>query len=193
MTLLPVHPVQRLYEDHTLEVIEDLIGGGPFDQASDAIARQHLDPETWRSMHKGSLSMTSTIETEKCWAFARAIAYDRYLPTVVLPRAQNMLQSGQIHGPIEVVYFPDAIGILNQSLKVKLDGTAKATMCLVTRDIHRTQDFFVRKDPFDRTVRRWLDYLHAESVPCDGLKLPRIEHLMRSATAAPLDLSPDRH
>ena len=104
-----------------------------------------------------------------------------------------MLQSGQIHGPIEVVYFPDAIGILNQSLRVKLDGTAEATMCLVTRDIHRTQDFLARNDPFDRTVRRWLDYLHAESVPCDGLKLPRVEHLARSAKAAPLDFTPDRH
>lgn len=61
MTLLPVHPVQRLYEDHTLEVIEDLIGGGPFDQASDAIARQHLDPETWRSM-QGLIAFAGQID-----------------------------------------------------------------------------------------------------------------------------------
>ena len=197
MTLMPVQPVRRLYDDHTLSVIEDLIGGGPFDQASDAIASQYLDPEVWRSMHKGPLVMSETIEREKSWAFARAIAYDPYLPTVVLARVQSMQQASQAIGAYEVVYFPDAIGILHRGVSRNFGGddlcAVEARMCLLVRDIHRTQDFIQRHDPFERTMWRWLDYLHAASVPCDGLKLPRIEHLARSARATPLEFTPSGH
>ncbi len=195
MTLMPVHTVRRLYDDDTLSVIEGLIGGVPFDQASDAIASQYIDPEVWRSMHKGSLDMSGAFKAERTWAFARAIAYDRYLPTVVLPRVRSMRQASYTTGPCEVVYFPDAIGILhrNSATYRKQDHlrTVKTTMCLVTRDIHRTEDLVRRHGPFEKTVWRWLDHLHAASVPCEGLKLPRIEHLARSAEAAPLKLTPD--
>lgn len=182
---LPIHTVRRLYEDQTLEVIEDLLGG-PFDKASDALATQCLDPEHWRSMHKGPLCMTGDADRAKSWAFARALAYDRYLPTVVLGQVQNMQKACNARGgSIEVVYFPDAIGILrcgaNMHLIQELRQSPQAYMCLVTRDIHRPEDFVHRYEPFERTIWRWLDHLHAESVPCHGLKLPRIEHLERIA------------
>jgi len=197
MTLLPVHTVRRLYEDHTLEVIEDLIGRGPFDQASNPLASQFLDREVWRSMHKGPLVLSAGIKPETSWTFARAIAYDRYLPTVVLPRALSMQQQSHAPGAIEVVYFPDAIGILHRGGGRNFDEdprrTVEARMCLVTRDIHRTQDFLRRNDPFERTVWRWLDHLHAASVCCNGLKLPRIEHLERNARAEPLEFAPIEH
>lgn len=196
MPLMPIHTVRRLYEDNTLAVIEDLIGG-PFDQASDAIATQRLDPEAWRSMHKGALLVAGTMEPEKRWAFARAIAYDRYLPTLVLARAQSMRQASVVQGAVEVVYFPDAIGILHRAGPRHFDeddlSSAEARMCLVTRDIHRPQDFIRRNDPFERTMWRWLDHLHAASVSCTGMKLPRIEHLARSDPAAPLELTPGRY
>lgn len=192
MTLLPVHPVQRLYDDRTLAVIEDLTGEVPFDQASDAIASQYLDPEIWRSMHKGPLCMAGTIEPEKSWAFARAIAYDSYLPTVVLARARSMRQASNHRGALEVVYFPDAVGILLHHFRpAHLEDSdlcpVKAGTCLVTRDIHCTRDFIRRNDPFQRTVSRWLDHLRAASLPCNGVKLPRIEQLARSAGAGPLE------
>ena len=76
MTLLPIHTVRRLYDDHTLAVIEDLLGGTPFDQASDPIATQSLDPRSWRSMYKGPLLLTGTVQAEQKWTLARAIAYD---------------------------------------------------------------------------------------------------------------------
>jgi hypothetical protein len=194
MTLLPVHTVRRLYEDRTLEVIEDLIGGGPFDQASDPLASQYLDPDAWRSMHKGPLMLSGNINAETAWAFARALAYDRYLPTVVLSRARSMRQASQGPGPVKVVYFPDAIGILHHGAGRFSDEdtlpTAEARMCLVARDIDRPRDFLRRNDPFEKTVWRWLDHLHAASVCCKGLSLPRVEHLARAATADPLELAP---
>jgi len=197
MNLLPVHTVRRLYEDQTLEVIEDLIGGAPLDQASDPLASQFLDPEVWRSMHKGPLNLSAEIKAETSWAFARAIAYDRYLPTVILSRAQSMRQASHHPGAIEVVYFPDAIGILHHGSARSVDEdklrTVEAKMCLVTRDIHRTRDFLRRSDPFKRTLWRWLDHLHAASVCCKGLTLPRIEHLERSARGEPLDFAPIEH
>ena len=67
MTMLPIHTVRRLYDDHTLEVIEDLIGGGPFNLASDPLAHQLLDPSAWRSMHKGSLILSTSVDAEKRW------------------------------------------------------------------------------------------------------------------------------
>lgn len=194
MTLLPVHTVRRLYEDHTLEFIEDLIGGFPFDQASGPLASQLVDPDVWRSMHKGPLMLSANVTAETAWAFARALAYDRYLPTVVLSRARSMRQASHGPGPVEVVYFPDAIGILHHGDGGNSDEetlpTAEARMCLVTRDIDRPRGFLRRNDPFERTVWRWLDHLHAASVCCKGLKLPRIEHLARAATAEPLELAP---
>lgn len=181
---LPIHTVRRLYEDHTLEVIEDLIGG-PYDKASDVLATQRLDPAHWRSMHKGPLCMTSDADRAQSWAFARALAYDRYLPTIVLGQVQNMRFACGAHGWFEAVYFPDAIGILrfgaDMPLGQDLRQAPEAYMCLVTRDIQRPEDFVRRYEPFDRTIWRWLDHLHAESVPCHELKLPRIEHLERIA------------
>ena len=193
MTLLPVHTVRRLYEDHTLDVIEDLIGGGPFDQASNPMASQYLDPEAWRSMHKGPMMLSANANPETAWAFARALAYDRYLPTVVLSRAESMRQASHGRGPVEVVYFPDAIGILHHGDGRTSDEntlpTAEARMCLVTRDIDRPRDFLRRNDPFEKTVWRWLDHLHAASVCCKGLTLPRVENLARAAAAEPFELA----
>ena len=194
MTLLPIHTVRRLYEDRTLEIIKDLIGGGPLDQASNPLASQYLDPKAWRSMHKGPLVLSGNINATTAWAFARALAYDRYLPTVVLSRAQSMCQASYKPGPVEAVYFPDAIGILHHGH----GGTsgeetllkAEAKTCLVTRDIDRPRDFLRRNDPFQKTVWRWLDHLHAASVCCMGLKLPKIEHLARATMAQPLEDAP---
>lgn len=194
MTLLPIHTVRRLYEDHTLEVIEDLIGDGPFDQASDPLASQYLDPEAWRSMHKGPLMLSGNIKAETAWAFARALAYHRYLPTFLLSRARSMRRASQGPGPVEVVYFPDAISILHHGAGRFSDEDrlppAEARMCLVTRDIDRPRNFLRRNDPFERTVWRWLDHLHAASVCCKGLRPPRVEHLARAAMADPLELAP---
>lgn len=193
MTLLPIHTVRRLYDDHTLAVIEDLLGGTPFDQASDPIATQSLDPRSWRSMYKGPLLLTGTVQAEQKWTLARAIAYDRYLPTVVLARAQKMQEAFGKAGPLEVVYFPDAVGILHcHGLSFHTEDHSplpEARMCLVIRDIKSPRDFLRRDDPFQRTLSRWLDRLHAASMPCTGLKLPRIEDLARTACGEPLELS----
>lgn len=185
MTLLPVRTVRRLYEDETLQVIEDMLGGRTFDLASDPIASPTLDPAAWRSMDKGPVCMSMSIAPEQRWTFARAIAYDRYLPTVVLGHVHSMQKAGEIQGPCEVVYFPDAIGILHDTCWPRKERGAlqcpDAHMCLITRDIQRPDDFIRRNDPFERTLWRWLDHLHAKTVPCKGLKLPRIEHLKRTA------------
>ena len=194
MTMLPIHTVRRLYDDHTLEVIEDLIGGGPFDLASDPLAHQLLDPSAWRSMHKGSLILSTSVDAEKRWAFARAIAYDRYLPTVALSRVQKMCEASCFQGAVKAVFFPDAIGILLSGSDGGFDQDPQRAvdtkMCLITRDINCPEDFIRRHNPFEKTVWRWLDYLHAESVGCQGLKVPRLEHLQRSTKAELLDFAP---
>lgn len=193
MTLLPIHTVRRLYDDHTLDVIEDLIGGTPFDQASDPIATQSLDPCSWRSMYKGPLLLTGPVRQEQEWSLSRAIAYDRYLPTVVLARAQEMQKAFGEAGPLEVVYFPDAVGILHcPGLRFHTENHSplpEARMCLVIRDIKSPQDVLRRYYPFQRTLWRWLDRLHAASMPCTGLTLPRIEDLARPTCGEPLELS----
>ncbi|MGR3270502.1 hypothetical protein [Thalassococcus profundi] len=184
MTLMPVHTVPRLYGDRTLAVIEDLIGGGPLDQASDAIASQTLDPEVWRSMNKGSLEMVGSPDADEYRAFARALAYDDTLPSVVMSRVQKLRRASRACGRCEVVYFPDAIGLLHLGDvthgETDLRRMVNSTMCLITRDI-RPEDFVRRHAPFERTMWRWLDHLRSASVCCDGLKLPRADHLLRAA------------
>ena len=180
-TLLPTTTVSRLYEDQTIQVIEGLIGGAPYDQASDPFASALIDPADWSSLHKAPLVLAPGITAETASALARALASDSILPSVILPRAKSMERACRGLGSIEVVYFPDAIGILHQGGETLLeDGTirpAKARMCLVTRAIHCPKDLVRRNDPFEMTVRRWLDHLHAASVCCEGLKLPRVEQL----------------
>lgn len=189
MTRLPVQTVRRLYDDQTLSVIEGVLGGVAFDQSSDPIASQSIDPMLWRSMHKGALLIPKTVELEQRWALARAIAYDRYLPTVVLTRAQSLLRMIGSGGPVEVVYFPDAIGILYRDALRKLGATARerieAHMCLVTRDITRPSDFIRRRETFERTVSHWRDHLVAAGATCDRLALPPIESLARDAQPCP--------
>ncbi|PWE48359.1 hypothetical protein DEM26_18630 [Thioclava sp. NG1] len=183
MTLLPITTVPRLYQDQTLQVIEGLIGGAPYDQASDPFASVLIDPADWSSLHKALRALTPRITAETASALARAVASDSILPTVILPRAKSMERACRGLGPIEVVYFPDAIGILHQGGGTLLEDDttrpAKARMCLLTRDIHCPRDLVRRNDPFEKTVRRWLDHLHAASVCCEGLKLPRVEQLWR--------------
>lgn len=185
MTLMPVHTVPRLYGDQTLAVIEILIGGGPLDQASDAIASQTLDPEVWRSMHKGPLQMFGNPDAEQYRAFARALAYDDTLPSVVMSRVQKLRRAGRKCGRCEVVYFPDAIGVLHLGdvihPETDLRRMVKSTMCLITRDVHCPEDLIRRHAPFERTLWRWLDHLRANSIHCEGLKLPRTAHLLRAA------------
>lgn len=162
--------------------------GRAFDLASDPIANQTLDPAAWRSMDKGPVCMSMSIAPEQRWAFARAIAYDRYLPNVVLGHVHSMQKAGEIQGPCEVVYFPDAIGILHDTCWPRNEQGAlqcpDAHMCLITRDIQRPDDFIRRNDTFERTLWRWLDHLHAKTVPCNGLKLPR-----SSISSAPLEVA----
>jgi hypothetical protein len=194
MTMLPFYTVRRLYDDHTLEIIEDLIGGGPFNQASDPLAHQHLDPDAWRSTHKGSLILSTHVEAEKRWAFARAIAYNRYLPSVVLPRVKRMGEASSFWQDFKVVFFPDAIGILHGGgggpFAEDPQRAVDTKMCLIARDINCTQDLIHRHNPFERTVQHWLDYLHTEPLDCQGLKLPRVEHLQRNTKSEPLEFAP---
>jgi len=183
MTLLPITTVPRLYEDQTLQVIEGLIGGAPYDQASDPFASVLIDPADWSSLYKAPRVLTPGITAERASALARAVTSDKTLLSVILPRAKSMERACRGLGPIEVVYFPDALGILHQGGGTLLEDdtirSATARMCLVTRDIHCPKDLVRRNDPFERTVRRWLDHLHAASVCCEGLKLPRVEQLWR--------------
>ena len=193
MKLLPTQTVRRIYDDQTLAIIESLIDGTSHNQASDPIASQSLDPRSWRSMSKGPLLMNGKVTTNLKRAFAHAIAYDRYLPTIVLTRARKMqLKMGEA-GPLEVVYFPDAVGILHDpDMRLHSEGPSslgEERMCLVVRDINSSREFVSRYDPFQKTLRRWLDRLHDTSIPLTGLKLPRIEDLARTACGKPFELS----
>jgi hypothetical protein len=184
MTFLPVHIVQRLYDDETCAVFQDLIGGGPLDQASDAIASQTLDPEAWRSMHKGPLKMFGSPDEDKCQALARALAYDETLPSVIMSRVQKLRRANLDRGRCEVVYFPDAIGLLHSGRAIHRETDWRmmtSSICLVTRRLHGPEDLIRRHAPFKRTLWRWLDHLRANAIRCDGLKLPRTAHLFGGA------------
>lgn len=191
MTLLPIQTVRKIYDDQTLAIIENLIGGTPHALASDPIASQSLDPHSWRSMRKGPLHMNGMGKTDLNRSFAQAIAYDRYLPTIVLTRARKMQLAMGMAGPLEAVYFPDAVGILHYpDTRLHFEGPSslgEERMCLVVRDINSSREFVSRYDPFQKTLRQWLDRLHDTSIPLTGMKLPRIEDLARTACGEPLE------
>lgn len=184
-TPMPFKAVRRLYDDATLSVIRGLTGDGSLDQACAPIARQIIDETCWRSMRKGALQFCRSMGPGQQRQLARAFAYDRYLPTAVLPIARRMPGLGRDYYWVEVAYFADAIGVLGRPQHGVILASDKISAVdhsyFVARDVQHARDLAERGAAFASALSQWRAYLTSAHLDCDQLSMPEVECLLRDA------------